>query len=304
VEWCWFGDERLADPFFEQTLGARMRLPFCMLLRRETTADLLLELQQMRRGLTPSGFIFHVSRCGSTLFSQVFASSRRHRVISEAPPIDEVLRCPGIAEDRRREWLGGIIHSLGEPLCGADKYFVKFDSWHALRLPLIRQAFPRVPFVFLYRDPIEVMVSHQQEPGKHMVPGLLRLGLTDLEGSGKIDLAEYQARVLAELYGALLRNAKLGPVRLLNYSELPGAAFSGISEFFGVEWTSEEKEAALATTRFHSKRRGLEFENDSLAKRNAATKRTLELVDRWIQPIYVQLEKERLNRSSGRESAP
>jgi gluconate kinase len=295
VDWCWFGDEPLTDPFFEQTVGARMRRPFCLLFRRQTSVEHLLELQQSRPGLSPGGFIFHVSRCGSTLLSQVLASSSRHRVLSEAPPIDEVLRVPAnVTDAHRAEWLKGIIHSLGEPRGGAEKYFIKLDSWHLLHLSLIRHAFPDVPFVFLYRDPVEVMVSHQREPGRHMVPGMLRTDLLRIWETRSMDLLEYQARVLSEFYGALLHHCKSGQVRLVNYTELPEAAVAGIPEYFGVEWQGEEKQSARSLLQFHAKHPKFPFENDSLEKQQAATDRIRELADHWLRPIYQQLEQERL----------
>ena len=56
--------------------------------------DVLLEWQEQSPGLPPSGFIFHMSRCGSTLAARMLAASPRNIVLSEADPIDYVLRAP------------------------------------------------------------------------------------------------------------------------------------------------------------------------------------------------------------------
>ena len=68
----------------------------------------------------------------------------------------------GIGE-QRIEWLRGVVSALGQPRLGTEKHlFIKFDAWKVLDLPLIRRAFPAVPWIFLYRDPVEVLTS---QPG-------------------------------------------------------------------------------------------------------------------------------------------
>ena len=50
------------------------------------------ELNERSAGLAPSLFLFHVSRCGSTLISQMLAALPQNVVISEAGPMDAILR--------------------------------------------------------------------------------------------------------------------------------------------------------------------------------------------------------------------
>ena len=47
------------------------------------------------------------------------------------------------------------------------------DAWQIHSLPLIRAAFPDTPWVFVYRDPLEVMVSQLARPGTLNIPGAL-----------------------------------------------------------------------------------------------------------------------------------
>src|SRR5678816_558328 len=103
--------------------------------------------------------IFHMSRCGSTLVAQMLAALERNIVISEARPIDQVLGAK-VDEERRIAWLRWIVNALAQRRRPAEEFFfIKLDAWHVLHLPLIQRAFPNTPWVFLYRDPIEVMVS-------------------------------------------------------------------------------------------------------------------------------------------------
>ena len=170
VDWCYLGTRRFAEPFFEDTIGAAMRLPFNLVFRQQTPIEVLAEWQALRPGVAPTGFIFHMSRCGSTLIAQMLAALARNVVLSEAVPIDGVVRAhfrsPEATEARRRAWLRGMVSALGQRRRGDETgLFIKFDSWHSLDLPLIRQAFPDVPWLFVYRNPVEVLVSQMKRRG-------------------------------------------------------------------------------------------------------------------------------------------
>jgi hypothetical protein len=53
-----------------------------------------------------------------------------------------------------------MVAALGQARAGETRLFLKLDCWHMRDLPLFRRAFPNTPWVFLYRDPVEVLVSH------------------------------------------------------------------------------------------------------------------------------------------------
>src|SRR2546427_4873978 len=175
VDWCYLGRRRFADSFFEQTLGECLRQPFNLLFRHQTPIEVLGQWNELRPGLKPTGFIFHMSRCGSTLISQMLAALPGNIVISEARPIDSTLRAQFHAADITNEqkiaWFQWMISALGQQRLGKEKhFFIKFDAWNVSELPLIRRAFPAVPWIFVYRDPVEVMVSQLNHRGVHIVP--------------------------------------------------------------------------------------------------------------------------------------
>ena len=146
-----------------------------------------------------------MSRCGSTLVSQMLAALPSNIVVSEASPIDTVVQAgrwrPDLSEDRQALWLNSIIGALGQKRSGNEqRYFVKLDCWHTLALPLFRRAFPAVPWVFLYRDPVEVLVSQLRIPGTQMIPGSVGPDLYGLERSyGPGTAEDYYAQVLAKV---------------------------------------------------------------------------------------------------------
>lgn len=43
VDWCWFGERRLARPFFRDDVDLALRLPFNQAMRRETDVQALLD---------------------------------------------------------------------------------------------------------------------------------------------------------------------------------------------------------------------------------------------------------------------
>jgi hypothetical protein len=311
VDWGCLGDLRFTDPFFEQTIGQCLRQPANLLFRHETTMAALAELSQSSPGLPPAGFIFHGSRCGSTLISQMLASLPENVVISEASPIDAVLRSsmrdPAITEEQRIKWLRGLLNALGQRRHAEEKsLFVKFDSWHALFLPLIQRAFPSVPWIFVYREPVEVLMSQSRQMGGQMIPGVLEPALFgwDAEAVKRMSLGEYGGRVLASISEAAYEEARAGRGRLVNYRQLPGVVWPSLMRYWGADCPEQAPEAVGRVCRFHAKNPGLPFADGTEAKNRAAPEGMRQFARQWLDGIYQKLEAQRLTLPVGRDSLP
>jgi hypothetical protein len=297
VDWCHLGTRRFRESFFEQTIQKSLWQPFNVLFRHQTPVETLAELQDARPGLPPSGFIFHMSRCGSTLTAQMLAALPQNIVISEAPLIDTVLRAslrdPRVTDEQRASWLRGVINALGQARNPGERYlFVKFDSWSILDLPVIRRAFPETPWIFQYRDPAEVMVSLLRQRGGHTLPGVLDpqvLGL-DITAARQMSAEEYCARVLAAICEAASRHYQPGLARMVNYRDLPDAAWSLIASHFGIDYSQAEIGTMRATAQLDAKHAGMPFEQDGASKRQLATDEIHAMVERFVRPWYDQLE--------------
>jgi hypothetical protein len=304
VDWCYLGTQRFRESFFEHTIQKCLWQPFNLLFRHQTPVETLAQLQEFRPGLPPSGFIFHLSRCGSTLMAQMLAALPQNIVISEAPLIDTVLRAnlhdSGITEEQRATWLRGLISALGQARNPDERHlFIKFDSWSILDLPVIRKAFPDTPWIFLYRDPVEVMVSQIRQRGSQMVPGVLdarSLGM-DFATARQISPEEYCARALAAICEAATRYYSAGAAQLVHYRHLPDAVWSSVAEHFGVCYTLEEVERMRTVAQFDAKHSGLTFEQDSVAKQQLATDEIHALADQFVMPWVDRLEE--LNKKEG-----
>jgi hypothetical protein len=114
--------------------------------------------------LPPSGFIFHVGRCGSTLLAKVLARSRENMVFSEALAHNLVWKalpeCPGSAVEFYRR----LLLAMGRRrLSSYRSHFIKFTSYNIMEFALIRAAFPDTPALFLFRQPDAVLESSERE---------------------------------------------------------------------------------------------------------------------------------------------
>lgn len=301
VEWCHFGAEPLREPFFQDSVTRAMRRPVNQLLRHRTPIEALGRRCARFPGLHPSGFVFHTSRCGSTLVAQMLAAIRGNVVLSEAPPLDAVLGMRDVAgvavpEIRRAEWLRWMLAALSQPRVPGDRHvFVKFDAWHAAHLPLIRRTFPDVPWVFLYRDPREVLASQLRQAGAFLVPGALE-GAGGLGASGALP-GETVAGRLAGLLKACCEAACAalpgGSGLLVNYAELPEAFTGAIAAHFGLDLDGDDRAAVEECARHDAKSPGLPYERRSDAV-TADDSQAVATIETRVLPVYRELERLRL----------
>ncbi|MEA2904170.1 MAG: hypothetical protein QOI12_1557 [Alphaproteobacteria bacterium] len=300
VQWAYFGEQRLREPFFEGSVQRRLFKPFNRLFRYSTPVAKLAGWLQAHPSLRPAGFIFHMSRCGSTLVSQMLAALAQNVVISEASPIDAVVRArhvrPDLSNEQHDLWLAWMIGALGQPRSGDERrYFIKLDCWHTLALPLFRRAFPEVPWVFMYRDPVEVLVSQLRMPGLQMIQGALGpdlFGITPSDGWLKPE--DYCARVLARICEPVLQHYAGGAAMLVNYHQLPQALWTTIMPHFGVQCSDGDRIAMSAAARYDAKTPTFEFTPDVHGKQQEATAAVRTIADQRLGELYRRLEALRL----------
>jgi hypothetical protein len=298
VDWCRMDNKRFSEPFFDDTVGALMRLPFNLLIRHQTPVETLLDWATRQPGIAPTGFIFHMSRCGSTLISQMLAAAPRNIAISEAAPIDSVVRAQNdgrASESDRIAWLRAMVSALGKRRNGDEmRLFIKFDSWHILDFPIIRRAFPTAPWIFVYRDPVEVLVSQMRQRAASMLPAVMGSLLPGIDRREAILMKaeEYCARVLARICQAALDHHRDGGM-LVNYRQLPDAVYGPVNRFFDANWTTDEAERMRVASQLSAKSPFVVFADDSAKKNTEATQQVRAMAATWVIPIYDQLEAAR-----------
>ena len=258
VEWCELGDRTIADPFFDDTVDRVRRKSGSV----TTPLDVLMAEAAAKPGIAPTAFIFHCSRCGSTLMSQLARAVPGTLVLSEAPAVDDVLRAPWTRQ-ARLDALRAVVTALGQPRGGADRHLVfKLDAWHIVDLPLVRAAFPGVPCVFVYRDPVEVIASQMRMPGQYLLPGELDpafAGLATVEDARAAGREGYCARVIGRILSAAAEPAAGGALDLVNYDELPGAAIDRVLSWTGRTDSRDDRARLDELAAFDSKTPGMPF---------------------------------------------
>ena len=234
-----------------------------------------------------------MSRCGSTLLAQMFAAVSENSVSSEPEPLDAVVQWVRLAQIEPETAVAAvraIIAALGRVRGnGATRHIIKLDPWHAFDLPLFRQVFPDVNWVYLYRDPVEVMVSTMTQPGLHTAPGLLPEQLIGVPFDAGMAREEFAARVLAGISTAVIDHWRLGGAMLISYPDIVESASGIIATHFNIPVTEKDAAAMPAAAKRDAKEPQQEFLNDSARKHSAASPAIKSAVDRWLLPVDRQL---------------
>jgi len=134
-----------------------------------TSLDALESIRVPADSISPTAFIFHAGRCGSTLLAQVLARSRENMVFAEAMPHNHIWRAasvgaPSFSTPAAALAFRNLFLLMGRRrLPSYRSHIVKFTSFNILKYARIRAAFPGVPALFLFRDPFAVLASCYRE---------------------------------------------------------------------------------------------------------------------------------------------
>ncbi len=292
-------DETFADAFFEQTVERAMRHPFNLAFARRTPLAALDSVHAAAPAPAPAAFIFHMSRCGSTLITQMLAQLSSTIVVSEAQPLDALLRLRGrgVDDDTLTRWLRALMSALVLPRSREQRLIVKFHAWHVLELQFIARVFPGVPWIFVFREPRDVLHSQVRLPGVEVVPGGIDpayLALT-LETMSALSPAEYGARTLAAFCEAALRSAGLGRAAFVDYASLPEIVAAKLFDVFGLRASGAEVRRMDDVARLDSKNAGTPF-RARRAERDPANELD-RLAARWLDGPYAALRARALARA-------
>ncbi len=224
--WLDLTDLHCREGFFSESLEVYAREKGD---RREgflTAIDTLFSPAAVEGSLPPTGFIFHAGRCGSTLLAKSLARSSRNIVFSEASLHNQAWKVAGA---RTVEGYRRLILAMGRPrLPSHSRHLIKFTSFNIMQYGLIREAFPDVPALFLYREPGAMLASYRLG-----APGWLGRDA----GIGAVwDSAE---AAIDAFYRAAL-GVRTPGFRTLDYAELKPSVLPSILEFFGMDATGEE----------------------------------------------------------------
>lgn len=257
----------------------------------------------------PAGFLFHISRCGSTLTGKALARTPRHLVINQGAPLQR-----GFWATITRDWAQEaqptpenlkafrnlVLAMTRRRFPQEERAFIKFISWNTLYMDFALAAFPQMPALFLYREPVEVIASVLRETSAVVwAKGRPQAGfLSGLDWQETVAMAEvdYLAHCFARYLGFA---ADMGDrVRLLNYVDIKPERFADILAR-GLDFVPAPSELALMLEQFnfHSKDDSdkQQFKSDSAEKRASIPQADREMVARICGGLMERLDRARAN---------
>jgi hypothetical protein len=297
--WMEMSGISLAEPFFQQTVERARQENRA---ERFTEFDVLLQLEKELESVEPSGFIFHSSRCGSTLIANACRAISRSIVLSEANAIDKLIaRFITDADNEVKKslysvFLRGVVHALAQPRTqGVQHLFIKFACCSFAQIELIKRIWPSVPWLFLYRDPVETIVSNIKDVPPWLIDNdrrvLASITRTTPAEVAEMSLEELCARTIGSLYSTAYNLAD-GNSMLVNYNELSVPVIARVLNFFHIDPSTEELETIARTSRVYSKEASgtRAFVADVDAKQKLASDLIREMSERWASEAYRNLE--------------
>ncbi len=244
------------------------------------------------------GFIFHMSRCGSTLMTQMLAQSDRFFVLSEPTIINAVLDPALIIspENRRALFRASMVMLIKCSPVMCERVFIKFRSWNTFFINLILTEFPDVRWMFVHRYGLEVLPSVMEKP-----PGWLRSRALYIEYFSnllQIDVAiirtmsqdEYVARLLG-VFCKIAGDFGSDQSLFVDYNDLTKNFILNVSRLWNIRLTEKEKLDMDNVKSLYSKdvRKIIKFRPDNEEKRAKASENQIELVGRIVESERLKL---------------
>ena len=274
-KWFYSSSHPFNAPFFDQTIAQCLSHPYnSQSYSVITQLDHLPLAAQQLESIAPTAFIFHTSRCGSTLLCQLLSLFPENIITPEVPLFDRLLRLRFQAQSlpltKLKDALSAAVALHGQiRFPQQQKFFVKLDSWHLPQAAFWRQLFPQVPFIFLYREPTAILRSQECRKGMQVVKGLIEpdcLGLSnkDLQAIAPND---YWPLVLNRFYQTIQQH--YDPSRgdlLLEYELGAQTQVDRVIEQFDLSINDALKKAIHDRLSYHSKYPNQVFSPEALTR--------------------------------------
>ncbi len=287
IRWCLLPEKMVHRPFFDDAVSVvnRRNLVNSVLQPKTSLHDLVnssLPITQRN----PNGFIFHLSRCGSTLISNAFAASGDCGVISESSVLREILLDDRLDTDIQINALQKLI-TLQSRCYGEEGHLViKLNAWDIKFFSLIKKAYPEVPVTFIIREPETILLSHNRSSGIHMVPNNSRVSAL-FSGVTETDLHRYRISVLEILMGQMLDALKQShdsKVMVIDYSQITSDKIKQLATHFNMPMNDEQLESVRQDMKRYSKEPDRSYQGDHYSQQ--LTVDTKQQIENCLTPLY------------------
>jgi len=289
LEWIYLCDVRFDMPFFDESL-AKCRTQNSMKgsdqkKNKITSIDFFSEVAQTVDAVEPSLFIFHTSRCGSTLATQVLSIDSHNIVFPEYIIVDSILRSSinekPVSEEKRKEWLKNLIKIMGQKRFPTEKrLIIKLDSWHFCYYNLLRELYPKVPFAILCREPEAILRSNSKQWGMQFLPEFVSpstFGI-EIDTSSAFSLNGYANQVLQSMYASIQTIARTDSNSLfLDYCNGVAENLRRLTEILHIDHSFLQREDVRERMKFHSKRPETNFTQEEHQNQRFAYEETIRI---------------------------
>ena len=258
------------------------------------------------------GVAFHESRCGSTLVANLMqaANPDGHRVYSESPPPIEILRqgdqySPEMLAPLMRD----IVYLMSRSNDADETHvFFKIQSLGTRYLPVFLEAFPDTPWIFVFREPVQVLMSHFKGGPRQASrakcaqyyarpPPIVQDRLRANDNTKKPSYEDFCAAHFATLTETALKHLQAPNSRgmAVEYSQLPDIMWTTIlPKIWQIPITTDAltfmKETAVQYSKGRGDRAGLTFEGDADEKEEAAWEAVEEAAKSFLTDSYEKLQ--------------
>ncbi|HTF95046.1 MAG TPA: sulfotransferase family protein [Cellvibrio sp.] len=276
------------EPFQDEYISRCCQQLFNQIFQPRTSLNGAIQQAKTLADVQPAGFIFHLSRCGSTLISGCLSELATTCVFSEAPLLTELLLDAQLTLDEQQNSLRAFINLQAAAFSQRPQMIIKWNAWDIFRWQLIRELYPQVPVVFLVREPVEILASHQRMAGRHMSGDPSLVDINPVFISGRKTLLSFRSDVLAALLGEMSKFSSDSLVLRVDYRHLDAAQIRTISNHFGVFPDDQSFQQITRRLQFHSKMPGAAFSNDARAKQALFAVEDKATIEQSLMPIYYQ----------------
>jgi hypothetical protein len=269
--------------------------------------------------LDVTAFVFHESRCGSTLTANLLAAMNpaQHRVYSEAPPPMKALFqiCGEDYSVCSKETAAAILQDVVYLMSRSNdatetRVFFKIPSAGTRNIDVFTHAFPTTPYLFVYREPVQVIMSHFKDGvetakcvvQRHTPPSSVvkTVQKYDTARVGTLAKALSSPDYCAAHLGSITETAVLHMTPFgtpINYVDLPASLYTDVLPYIlnVPSLTDEQLVRMQAVATVYSKNRGGmvmtgSFESDSVKKERMASPEVRLAAATYLTPSFAALE--------------
>ena len=273
------------EPFQDEYISRCRQHLINQIIQPCTSLEFVLQKTENSIDIEPTGFIFHLSRCGSTLISGCLSELVSTCVFSESPLLTELLLDNNLSLAQQKLLIRAFNNLQAAAFPNRPKLIIKWNAWDIFRWEMIHELYPNVPAILLVRDPVEILASHQRSAGRHMAGDISLADIHPVFARTNVEetLLARRSRVLGALLNEMKSVKPSSAILRLDYKNLDVMTIGKICQHFGLQADPEKFTQRL---KFHSKTPQVTFSNDVQVKQAIFSHIEKTSIQKSLSPLY------------------